>query len=219
MLRHAQILRYDLAAFPFPAVLERSVFKVRPLAELHRHWRRSKLQRQGTDELGYAANMALRKLMQDLPEDLPFFHLYHRFVRDVVRPIFGGRISYSSRPKMRIHLAGTPSVSNWHRDVDVTHRPDQVNAFLPFTPCFGGNALWCESDYGAHDYRPICLTPGELFLFDGGYLAHGSVLNDTDITRCSLDFRFAVAHIDSIVEPWSRILSGRPTDLGGDPLA
>ena len=219
MLRNAQILRYDLAAFPFPVVLECTVFKVQPLAELHQHWRRVKAKRQGTDELGYADNLALRKLMQDLPDDAPLYRLYHRFVRNVVGPVFGGRISYSSRPKMRIHLAGTASVSSWHRDVDVTHRPDQINVFLPFTPCFGGNALWCESGYGARDYCPIELMPGEAYLFDGGYLAHGTVANETEVTRCSLDFRFAVTRAGGVAAPWSRILSGRPASLGGDPLA
>ena len=48
-------------------------------------------------------------------------------------------------------------------------------------PCFAGNALWCEAEYGARDYRPIDLMPGEALLFDGGYLEHGSVANDTEI--------------------------------------
>jgi ectoine hydroxylase-related dioxygenase (phytanoyl-CoA dioxygenase family) len=61
--------------------------------------------------------------------------------------------------------------------------------FLPFTLCFGGNALWCERDYGvARDYRPIELMPGDAFLFDGGYLDHGTFEKETEITRCSLDF-------------------------------
>jgi hypothetical protein len=218
MLGNAQIIRYDLARFAFIATLERSVFKARPLAELHQHWRRTKVRRQGTDELGYPDNLTLRKLMQDLPDDSPFLRLYHRFVREIIAPFFGGRISYSNRPKMRIHLAGTPSVSSWHRDVDVTHRLDQINVFLPFTPCFGTNTLWCESDYGAKDYRPIDLEPGEAFLFDGGCHEHGTVPNETNVTRCSFDFRFAAAGT-AVAPPWSCILSGRPGHLGGDPFA
>ena len=211
MLANAQTLRYDLAGFPFISVLERLVFKVRPLAALHDHWRRVKAERQGTASLDYSDNLALRRLMQNLADDSPFFRLYHRFAREIVAPVFGGRISYSNRPKMRVHLAGTPSVSAWHRDVDVTHRSDQINVFLPFTPCFGTNTLWCESDYGAKDYRPVDLEPGEAFLFDGGCLEHGTVSNETDVTRCSLDFRFAPMSA-GVAPPWSRILSGRPPD-------
>jgi hypothetical protein len=39
------------------------------------------------------------------------------------------------------------------------------------------------------------------------------------VTRCSLDFRFAVTRAGGVGRPWSRILSGRPASLGGDPLA
>lgn len=49
--------------------------------------------------------------MQDLPDDSLFMTLYHRFVREVVTATFRQPVSYSNRPKMRIHLAGTPSVS------------------------------------------------------------------------------------------------------------
>jgi hypothetical protein len=217
MLRNAQVIRYDLAEFPFIAILERLVFKAHPLTALHHYWRRSKVRRGNAADLGYSDNLALRALMQSLPDDSPFFRLYHRFAHQVVSPLFGGGISYSKRPKMRIHLAGTTSVSSWHRDTDVTHRGDQINVFLPFTSCFGTNTLWCESDYGAKDYAPIRLEPGEAFLFDGGFLDHGTVANETDVTRCSLDFRFAPTR-PVLVPPWSRILSGRPPELGGDPF-
>jgi len=216
MLENAQIVRYDLKKFPFIEALENSVFRVRPLAELHLHWRQQKYRRHGTEELGYADNLALRELMQVLPHDSSFMRIYHLFVRRVLSPLYGGKISYSNRPKMRIHLAGTPAVSSWHKDVDITGRRDQINVFLPFTRCFGTNTLWCESQYGAKDYRPLEIEPGEALLFDGGYLEHGTVANDTDVTRCSLDFRFAPTRPD-IPEPWSRILSGRPETLRGRP--
>lgn len=116
MLRHAQRLRYDTERFPFARVLETSVYRVAPLGQLHRFWSRQKARRGLTPELGYEDNMQLRKLMQVLPDDTPFMNLYHHFVRKVIAPRFGGRISYSNKPKMRVHLAGTSSVSKWHKD-------------------------------------------------------------------------------------------------------
>lgn len=212
MLSRAQILTYDTKAYPFARVLEARVFKVKPLERLHRAWQKQKRSRHGTDHLGYNDNLALRSLMQNLPEEAPFIKMYHAFVHNIISPRFGGRISYSNRPKMRVHLAGTPTVSTWHRDVDVTDRPDQINAFLPFTSCFGTNTLWCESTYGAEDFQPIELEYGEVFLFDGGYLQHGSVSNETDTTRVSLDFRFAIKN-EKAESPWTDILAGRPPDL------
>jgi len=213
MLANAQILRYDSKRYPFVAALERTVFKVRPLEQLHVHWARVKQKRRGTSALDYRDNLALRKLMQDMPDDSLLLQVYHRFVREILPPMFGKHISYSRRPKMRVHLAGTPTVSTWHRDVDVTGRPDQINVFLPFTRCYSTNSLWCESEIGLKDYRPIELEVGEAFLFDGGFLEHGTVANKTDTTRCSLDFRFA-ASSTTVPPPWALILAGRPAGMG-----
>jgi hypothetical protein len=217
MLSNAQILRYDVQRFPFVTALERTVFKVRPLEQLHVHWSGTKQRRGASPALTYADNLALRQMMQDLPDNSPFLRIYHRFAREIIAPLFGRRISYSHRPKMRVHLAGTPTVSTWHRDVDVTGRPDQINAFLPFTRVYDSNSLWCESEIGLKDYRPIALEVGDVFFFDGGYLEHGTVANDTPTTRCSLDFRFSVSS-RTLLPPWSEILAGRPARIGGNPL-
>lgn len=198
LLKGSRRIEYDTGTFPFARVLEHTVFKVRPLDQLHR----------GRRDAKYTDNLALRRLMQELPDSSPFMKLYHYFVRSVVAPRFGGRVSYSNHPKMRVHLAGTPGVSSWHRDVDVTRRSDQINAFLPFTRCFDGCALWCESEYGKADYAPLPMEYGSLYLFDGGYLSHGTMLNDTGVTRVSLDFRFAIA--DGFASPlWHEILQAR----------
>ena len=66
-----------------------------------------------------------------------------------------GRLSYSNHRKMRVHLAGTPVVSSWYGDADVSERSDRRNAFLLFTSCFDGCALWCESDDGKGDDAPL----------------------------------------------------------------
>ena len=212
MLSRAQIVTYDREIYPFARVLEAMVFKVPSLPRLHAFVRAHKQTKFGRQKLTYNDNLSLRGMIQNLPDDSVFFQLYHRFVRKVVAPRFGGRISYSNHPKMRVHLAGTPCMSKWHRDADITKRPEQINAFLPFTPCFDTNTLWCESDYARHDYQPIELEYGQILFFDGGFLTHGTVDNETDVTRVSLDFRFAIKN-QKVEPPWSEILSGRPSDL------
>ncbi len=210
VLKGSRQIDYDTSRYPFTRVLEHTVFKVRPLEELHRHWRSHRAHTGRATPPGYADNLLLRQVMQQLADTSPFMKLYHYFVRSVVAPRFGGRISYSNRPKMRVHLAGTAGVSSWHRDVDVTRRTDQINVFLPFTRCFDGCALWCESEYGKGDYTPLRMEYGSVYLFDGGYLAHGTMANDTECTRVSLDFRFAIAE-DHVSPLWSEILSARST--------
>jgi hypothetical protein len=104
----------------------------------------------------------------------PFYTLYHTWVADLVASRFGKKISYSAHPKMRVHLAGTGCVSEFHRDAEVTGRPDPINCYLPFTDVFDTNTVWCESSYGLKDYQPINLKYGEAFFWDGGVLEHGT---------------------------------------------
>ncbi len=209
MLKYACYLDYDVNVYPFARILEREVFKIRPLEQLHIFWQSQKKRQYGKDDLTYADNLALRSLMQKLPDDSSFYKLYHTFILQKIVPLYGHKLSYSTHPKMRVHLAGTPSASKWHRDVDITKRPDQINVFLPFTNCFDTNALWCESDYGKGDYQPLPIAYGQALLFDGGYLTHGTLTNTTDVTRISLDFRFAPT-AQHVARPWSAILAGRP---------
>ncbi|MBE7171681.1 MAG: streptomycin biosynthesis enzyme StrG [Williamsia sp.] len=204
MLKHSIIVDYDTGRYPFQKVLA-ALFRVPVLDKLHTTWK----QRTAKAGLTYDDNLLLRKKMQGLKEDALFYTVYHRWITDVLSPHYGGHISYSAHPKMRVHLARTGSVSNFHRDADVTGRAMQINCYLPFTDVFDSNTLWCESDYGLKDYKPINLRYGQAILWDGGYLTHGTVENETDFTRVSCDFRFQPKLPDRVSPPWSTILSGR----------
>jgi len=209
MLKNALYLKYNTEKYPFTKILESEVFKIRPLSNLHTYiFLYKKNKSMFPVQLEYKDNLALRKIMQDLSNDSNFYKVYHKFIREMIAPLYGHKISYSNHPKMRVHLAGTDSVSKWHRDVDITGREDQINVFLPFTDCFGTNTLWCESNYGLKDYRPLNIPNGTALLFDGGYLEHGTVFNNTNVSRVSLDFRFAPKVMEGFGK-WSLILSGR----------
>jgi hypothetical protein len=205
MLKYSQIISYSPDRYPFGKFLEALVFKVPRLDQLHVHYSATI----GSRNLCYEDNLHLRGLLQKLPDDSPFYAIYHKWIAELVAPHFGKRISYSAHPKMRVHLVGTGSVSEFHRDVDVTGRPDQINCYLPFTDVFETNTLWCERTYGMKDYVPINLKYGEALIWDGGFLEHGTVPNETDHTRVSCDFRFSPYQPERVKEPWSEILAGR----------
>jgi hypothetical protein len=185
-MRATWCLDYDSNRYPFAHFLRTTVFAVENLAQLHQsHWIRP------GSPVGYDDNLRLRERMQRLPLHSTFYTIYERFVRELVVHHFGGRLSYSQRPKMRVHLAGSGSVSRWHRDAEVTGRLEQINLWLPLTHCFGGNTLWLEDDYGSAHYQPIAVRHGQALFFDGGLLAHGTVANHTESSRVSFDLRFA----------------------------
>jgi hypothetical protein len=202
-VRTARLLEYDTRTLPFAQWLAARIYKTPRLDKLHEHACAP------ADSLTYEDNLRLRNLMQRLKDDSPFYKLYNGFAVHVIAAQFGRKIAYSSHPKMRVHLAGTPTVSKWHRDVDVTGRFDQINVWLPFTNAFGGNSLWIESDYGTGDYRPVEVRYGQALLFDGGLLEHGTVTNDTDTTRVSLDFRFSILG-DTLPEIAQPFFENRP---------
>ncbi len=199
------IVSYDTARYPFQKVLESQVFKVPQLNQMHQVWKKQIKK----DKLNYNDNLLLRKIMQDLPDEALFYKVYHQWIADVIAPHYSNRISYSKHPKMRVHLAGTGTVSDFHRDVDVTGRADQVNCYLPFTDVFEGSTLYCETEYNSNVYEPLNLKYGEALLWDGGMLRHGTYFNHTDNSRVSCDFRFSYKNHKGIVAPWNQILSAR----------
>ncbi len=140
--------------------------------------------------LGYRDNMRLRARLAALAPDHQLLVLYNKLVREVVAPAFGGSLSYNASPTFRVHMAGTPSVSAWHRDADVTGRLDYLTGWVPFVDTFESNGLWVEQHYGAADYQPIPAAYGEVVIFDGALARHGSQPNQTSTSRVSLDFRF-----------------------------
>ncbi len=198
-------LDYDVAAFPFQPLLAR-LFGVRQLDRLHEAWSKQT----GRERLTYADNLKLRRLMQRLPDESPFYRLYNRWILSILAPYYARKISYSAHPKMRVHLSGTGCVSDFHCDADVTGRDDQINCYLPFTDARDGGTLWCERRYGSEDYAPLDVRYGEAIVWDGGRLRHGTFANETGATRVSCDFRFSMLEPDRVAPPWRDVLSRRP---------
>jgi len=193
------VARFDVRRFPWAEVVGRACFGAPDLPRLHLTAAAGRRRRGQARDTTAADNLAFRARLAGLPPDAEFFRLYHAFAGGVVAPLFGGRISYTSRPTFRVHMPGTQAISLWHRDADVTGRLDQINVWTPFTPVAGANSLWIEQHYGAQDYAPVTLGYGEFLCFDGGLLAHGSVENTTTTTRVSMDFRFApLTHDDGV---------------------
>jgi hypothetical protein len=206
MHRRFIVIDYDADRYRFALILADTVFQVPRIDRLHEHWQR----RTGRLALNYQDNLALRKRMQCLPDDALFYLAYHRWMAEVLAPHYAHRIRYSAHPKMRVHLAGTGSVSDFHCDADITGRDEQINCYLPFTDVFDGCTVHVESDYGNADYRPINLRYGQALVWDGGRLAHGSLANTTASTRVSCDFRFHAKQPELVRSPWRDVLADRP---------
>ncbi|MFC8915347.1 streptomycin biosynthesis protein StrG [Streptomyces sp. NPDC047821] len=163
-------LRYDVTQIPL-ADLVREVLKVDDLE-------------------GLAASewLATRETDQSTPYHKQFydnFDIVSPTYRTLARHLLGDTVDdvYLQRvPTFRVHLRNSVAVGSWHRDRDFGHDPAEVNYWVPVTRAFGNNTLWIDNE-------PVHAEYGEVIVFDGANSWHGNVVNDTEISRVSIDFR------------------------------
>ena len=115
--------------------------------------------------------------------------IYKSFVLDVLDKKIVGIANYQSPPSFRFHYSGLGS-SVFHRDRDFGVEQGRINVWVPLTNVWGDNSLWIEGKEGAEDHQPITMQFGQMLLFDGVNISHGSKINTTSSTRVSFDFRF-----------------------------
>jgi hypothetical protein len=116
------------------------------------------------------------------------FESYCSFISDVIVDKIGKISSYQSPPSFRFHYCERGS-SVFHKDRDFGVEEGRLNIWVPLTKVWGDNSLWVESKIGAKDFKPITMHPGQVLVFDGVNLGHGSKINTTNSSRISFDFR------------------------------
>tara|TARA_A100001011_G_scaffold203692_1_gene212010 strand:- start:585 stop:1142 length:558 start_codon:yes stop_codon:yes gene_type:complete len=114
--------------------------------------------------------------------------IYKSFIEEVLDKEIGGITDYQSPPSFRFHYSGLGS-SVFHRDRDFGVEQGRINAWVPLTNVWGDNSLWIEGKEGAEDHQPVTMRFGQILLFDGVNISHGSKINTTSLTRVSFDFR------------------------------
>ena len=134
---------------------------------------------------------------------------YLRLLREVVLPAVQSKLGcnvgilYQKEPNFRCHLPGTGHLLvKKHCDADYHHSPNEVNFWLPLTPCYSTNTLWSESSPGVGDFHPFQLVPGQIMQFYGNQCVHYTMPNETDATRMSIDFR--VIPLDHYIERYPK---------------
>jgi hypothetical protein len=212
-LSRGLFLPYDTVRYPFNE-LAAEVLGVPDLGKLHDHVQAAR-GRLGEQEapLRYEDNLAQRAKLAAIPDEAPFLEAYRDFIAREIAPRFGGHIGFTSRPTFRVHMAGTIGVSKWHTDAEVTGEAMYITVWVPFVDVAGTNALWVEPDYGRGEYVPVGVVHGEAFVFDGSHLRHGSVPNETEVTRVSMDFRFIVRQRPGVPLEDRGVLAARPAHL------
>lgn len=115
--------------------------------------------------------------------------LYERFVRWIVATHIREPAYFQAVPTVRLHLPGNVAVGEFHTDRDYGHPAGEFTFWVPITHAYGTNSLLLEASPGSGEYLRINARPGDVIVFEGGTVRHGSVVNTTGQSRVSFDFR------------------------------
>jgi len=103
---------------------------------------------------------------------------------------YNGKWSIQRFPTIRFQFPENLSVFEFHRDSNYSHPIGEINCFYALNECLDSSALQIEKNLGFEDYVPLNLKPGEFALLNTSIFKHGDILNKTNKTRVSMDFRF-----------------------------
>ena len=118
-----------------------------------------------------------------------FLEIYKKFLMEVILPYFNEDLLYQKIPTFRVQVPNNLSVAEFHNDKSYSHSPHEVNIFLPITEAKETYTIWAESVENLGDYSPMNSEYGEYYIWDGANLKHGNKINQSDISRFSVDFR------------------------------
>ena len=145
-----------------------------------------------------------------------FQEQYDLLCGELISEMFDGNARYQSIPSARIQLPNAQSV-NFHTDQFYGHGSEIRNFWLPLTKVSGENSMYVVDDNDSvgliesmrnneasivamnqmciDKSKPLSMLYGDLFCFHSSML-HGTVVNQTDSTRVSFDFRMVLGGSD-----------------------
>ena len=180
--------KYNIEKYPFTEDVK-SLYGISNLEDIHNEWPGAQtyevLDDVETDQL-----TVYHKHFYD-NVGTAFYLTYKAFIEEVVAPEFfpGVPILYQAVPTFRVHQPSNLAVAEFHRDKDYSHSEHEVNFYVPLTKASGNNTIWAESTEGGGDFEPLEAEVGEAWVWMGSRLLHGNKLNDSGVSRVSLDFR------------------------------
>jgi hypothetical protein len=116
-------------------------------------------------------------------------YAYEMLIARVVAPQMNESFLYQKFPTMRFHIPNNVAVGAFHKDSDFNHPKGELNYVIPLTNSNDTASIWVESEVDKRDFEPMEMIVGQLIQFNGNTLTHGNKINETGLTRVSMDFR------------------------------
>lgn len=115
--------------------------------------------------------------------------VYNDFIEDEIAASVREDFLVQKFPTFRVHLNSNVAVGAFHKDADFNHPKGEINFVIPLTNSNDTASIWVESEPDKGDFEPMIMKVGEYIQFNGNELTHGNKVNDTGLTRVSMDFR------------------------------
>ena len=205
---------YSTKEYDF-ASLVKDWFNVNDLTDLHKFSDYEKIFSREKDQ-----SSKWHKIFYDkIRNDSLFLDTYEKFLTNVIKPIYKGKIVYQKIPTFRVHLSGNIAVGEYHKDKSYrkggwSDLVKEMNYYLPFTNTNDENTIWVESKEDKSDFSPMNLKYGECMQWDGMNLTHGNKINRSKDTRVSVDFRI-IDENNYVPSQYGSINTKTPLSIGG----
>lgn len=130
--------------------------------------------------------------------------LYRKFVQEVILPKFDcddTEFIIQKEPTFRINLPNNTALGfrptmgdpedkiGIHCDADYGHPNTEINFMLTFGTQYGNNSCYVETAPHNNNFVAVEIKYGEFISFYGNKCRHFNKINDTGISRVSIDFR------------------------------
>ena len=178
---------YDVNKYDFVNQIE-SLYGISDLSMVHSQWSDA-VEYEVLDDVETDQKTVYHKKFYKASHQTNFYDVYKSFIEEFVKPIVNEKFLYQRIPTFRVHQPSNLAVAAFHKDSDYSHSEHEINFYLPLTKAWGNNTIWTESEVGKKDYNPIEANVGELWMWNGANLLHGNKINDTGVSRVSVDFR------------------------------
>jgi hypothetical protein len=193
------IFSYDIVKYDFEGIIKK-IFNHwdGPLSSIHIH---SEETIHLIDQANDTKTLFHRKFY-DSPHYDEFIELYYRFVKEVVLPIFDctdSEFVVQKDAAFRVNLPNGSALGfcpndsdgkiGFHCDADYNHQPGEINFILTLSGQSGNNSCYIETSPGSNDYNAADINYGQFISFYGNKCRHYNKVNDTGVSRLSIDFR------------------------------
>ena len=148
----------------------------------------------------------VKKFYTYFDTDYTFLKLYLDFVINNIKPLFPdeSKLVIQKVPNIRFHIPGNSNIGRkssdkfddiigLHHDGEFGHPQEEYNIVIPITEMYDTNAMYYEenpkSELDPHMYKNMKLNQHEFYMGNLNQCKHYNKINETTITRVSLDIR------------------------------